>query len=88
MSSIFVRPSVGVLLDSNDTKQIEYRNAIHGFTPILVKPWLFVEPIFICSSFYRMQCKLLKVLHKFTTNVIEEREKRDMIHSQWDSHSH
>lgn len=40
-----------------------------------VRPWMFVDLIFLCSSLYQTQRRLLKVLHTFTKDVIEEREK-------------
>lgn len=58
-------------------KRKDYKNAIHtfgyGFIYTLMRPWLNFAPFFRITSFSSELKKALKILHDFSTTIINER---------------
>ncbi|KAL0269893.1 UNVERIFIED_CONTAM: hypothetical protein PYX00_007475 [Menopon gallinae] len=72
--------SMGTFLNSQRTKaESEYVQAIFGIGKIIVErmfsPFLFSDRNFKMSSLGREQAKLLKILHGFTSKIIEEKKQ-------------
>lgn len=70
---------MGTRLDESDKKQAAYKSSLNEFSKLavfrLIKPWLFIQIIWMLSSGYWRQRQLLKTMHDFTIGVIQDRKK-------------
>ncbi|XP_011630919.2 cytochrome P450 4C1-like, partial [Pogonomyrmex barbatus] len=70
--------AMGISLQKLDSFQQEYRNAIHQISELLtyrvVRIWLYNDWVFSLTPKGRQQKRVLKVLHRFTEEIIAARK--------------
>ncbi|KAI4477353.1 hypothetical protein M0804_012739 [Polistes exclamans] len=73
------RAALGIQLKEKGKLESKYRNAVHTYGRIMAyrlpRPWYISDTIFAFSSHGRLQKKVLKTLHSFSKNIIEERKR-------------
>ncbi|XP_043273337.1 uncharacterized protein [Venturia canescens] len=71
--------AMGTALQDSDITQEGFRNAVYDMGTLIIhrilRPWLQWNWMFRLSSSGRRQAKALKVLHGFSTKIIEDRKK-------------
>ncbi|XP_018360885.1 PREDICTED: cytochrome P450 4C1 [Trachymyrmex cornetzi] len=69
--------AMGTSLQDLNAFQQQYRKSVHRMTELIIyrffRPWLHFDWIFSLTSKGREQTKILKILHKFTEQIIAER---------------
>ncbi|XP_018338509.1 PREDICTED: cytochrome P450 4C1 [Trachymyrmex septentrionalis] len=69
--------AMGTSLQNLSTSQQQYRKAVHRMTELIIyrflRPWLHFDWIFSLTSKGREHKKILKILHRFTEQIIAER---------------
>lgn len=80
--------AMGKRIDAQLNKNSEYVTALNSMSSIAmertVKVWLLIPWIFKLSSLGRIQEKSLKILHKFTNDVIQERKRERLEKQQYE----
>ncbi|XP_014206462.1 cytochrome P450 4C1-like [Copidosoma floridanum] len=76
--NVICEAAMGIKTTGKEDSQNKYREALHNLSDILVyrftRPYLYPHWIFNNTQKGRQQKKLLKVLHEFTTQIINERK--------------
>lgn len=71
---------MGTTINYESKEGMEYKNAIHEMSAIVFKrvfyPWLWFNFTFYLSAYGEMETLALKVLHKFTDNIIKQKSKK------------
>ncbi|NP_001352146.1 Cytochrome P450 9-like precursor [Nasonia vitripennis] len=77
--NIICEAAMGASLSRKEESQKKYRKAVHDMGSALVyrlvRPWLYSSWTFGCTAAGRMQTDALKILHRFTKNIIAERKE-------------
>lgn len=77
--NIICETAMGTSLVDKGKFQFEYRKAVNdvGKTMLyrLLRPWLYVEFLFFLTPVGMLQSRLLKILHGFTKQIIQERKE-------------
>uniref|UniRef100_A0A1Y1JZK3 Cytochrome P450 n=4 Tax=Photinus pyralis TaxID=7054 RepID=A0A1Y1JZK3_PHOPY len=70
--------AMGTKLEENDARSKEYMTSIYNMGQVILerikRPWLFVECFYYFTQLRKQENALIKILHKFTTDVIENRK--------------
>ncbi|XP_034175885.2 cytochrome P450 4C1 [Osmia lignaria lignaria] len=83
--NVICETSMGTSLKDKGVFQYKYRKAVYDMGQVqvyrLVRPWLHYEFLLACVPKGWEQCRLLKILHGFTKQIIRERKE---YHDQTD----
>lgn len=70
---------MGTTISYESEEAMEYKNAIHEMSAIVFKrifaPWLWFNFTFYLSAYGKMETLALKVLFKYTDNIIKQKSK-------------
>src|SRR5687768_3767906 len=79
---LIIETAMGVKLQSQTEGEVKYLTLLEKLFEvglyILVRPWLWIVRILICTELGKKATEYIKELHRFTDNVIQER-KREIL---------